>query len=88
MEIAGAVPAAEIEWVGEKEAAERYGSFTSGQVFVYDKSGEIVFSGGITPGRGVDQPQYAVRFFKKLFSGERTESTWPVYGCPLQGREQ
>ena len=32
--------------------AERFGATTSGHVVLYDRSGSLLFSGGITPGRG------------------------------------
>jgi len=39
--------------------AERFGATTSGHVVLYDRSGRLLYSGGITPGRGHegDSPQ-------------------------------
>lgn len=84
MQLADQIGTASIEWVSEEEAAESYGAFTSGQTFVYGPEGDIAFSGGITPGRGVDQPQFAVKLFRSLFAGKAAGSSVPVYGCGLQ----
>jgi hypothetical protein len=82
MELAELVPGAKVEWTSSQDAAKTYGSYTSGQVFLYDSRGKTVFAGGLTPARGTDQPLYAVNLFENVFAGKVSES--PVFGCPLQ----
>lgn len=84
MDLAGQVGASSVKWVSEEDAAESYGAFTSGQTFVFGPKGELAFSGGITPGRGVDQPQFAVKLFRSLISGQAPAGSVPTYGCGLQ----
>lgn len=82
LELAGRVPGAAVTWISPEQAEQEFGSYTSGQVLVYSPEGKLAFSGGITPGRGVDQPRYARDLFELILSGKRSESS--VYGCPLQ----
>jgi hypothetical protein len=80
--LAERVPGAIVSWITPAEAQKKFGTYTSGQVLAYSPDGRLAFSGGITPGRGVDQPRYARDLFELVLSGERSDS--PVYGCPLQ----
>lgn len=65
--------------------AEIFHSYTSGQVMLYDKDGQLVFSGGITVSRGhVGESEGRRAITNALLS--RIDSTVPdtaVYGCPL-----
>ena len=84
MRIAAQIGCATVKWLDPKVAAERYGARTSGQVLVYRRSGELVFHGGITPGRGVDKPRFAHELFDSIFAGRPIVDTYPVFGCPLK----
>jgi len=64
--------------------AARFGATTSGQVIVYDSSGELVFRGGITPGRGHSGDNFGRSAITALVrSGSSAMQTTPVYGCPI-----
>jgi hypothetical protein len=60
------------------------GATTSGQVMVYDASGKIRFSGGITDGRGHEGDNAGLSSILELIRAGRTAvATTPVYGCSL-----
>jgi hypothetical protein len=79
---AGAIPGTVVREDDGREA-RRFGAKTSGQVLVFDRSGALLFSGGVTPARGRAGPS-AVR---DVVSGviERAEPVEPgeVFGCAL-----
>jgi hypothetical protein len=61
-----------------------FGASTSGQVMVYDASGAIQFSGGITDGRGHEGDNPGMLAVLSLVrDGKSQVSTTPVYGCSL-----
>ncbi len=63
---------------------ENFGAFTSGQVALYDASGHLVFSGGITGARGHVGANLGERGVVDAANGTRPSGgTAPVYGCPL-----
>jgi hypothetical protein len=67
---------------GGKETA-RFGARTSGHVLVYDKAGRLLFTGGITPGRGHEgAAEGQTRIMNALSTGERSP-TVRVFGCEL-----
>ncbi|MGE3262323.1 MAG: hypothetical protein AB7K68_11135 [Bacteriovoracia bacterium] len=73
---------------GGKEAT-LFGAKTSGQVFLFDEKGKLVFSGGITPGRGHmgdNNGRSAVLAFAENKPNEIRKT--PVYGCSLFGPER
>jgi hypothetical protein len=79
--IPGVVP------VIDRDGAEaaRFGSYTSGQVALYDHGGALVFRGGITGARGhvgANPGAQAVVEFVSKGAGPLHESA--VYGCPLK----
>jgi hypothetical protein len=69
-----------------REAA-LFGAKTSGQVLVYDGTGRLRFSGGITGGRSHsgDNPGRA-RVEALLLSGTLDRPISPVFGCALFDR--
>jgi hypothetical protein len=70
-----------------REAA-RFAAKTSGQTVVYDASGQLVFSGGITAFRGHPGDNAGRRRILARLRGERADSdTSLVFGCPLQDPE-
>jgi hypothetical protein len=67
--------------------AERFGAKTSGQTFVYNAEGKLVFSGGITGARGhmgVNAGELAV--IEWLTKGVADRARSQVFGCLLQGK--
>jgi hypothetical protein len=64
--------------------ARRFGVLTSGHVLLYDSSGRLTFSGGITPTRGHrgnDSGESALR--AAILGDPSDRSSIPVIGCPL-----
>ena len=63
---------------------ERFGAFTSGHAILYDESGSLIFSGGITPGRGHEGHSSAASDLVAKVNGLSEEVIyWPVYGCTI-----
>jgi hypothetical protein len=64
--------------------AFRFGALTSGQTMVYDVSGSLLFSGGITSSRGHlgDNAGFEAIVSSVLHGREERAST-PVFGCLL-----
>jgi hypothetical protein len=57
---------------------------TSGQAFLYDAWGHLLFSGGITAARGHIGDNMGRRSVASLVSGKPSALTsTPVFGCPL-----
>lgn len=64
-----------------------FGARTSGEVFVFRPSGELLFHGGVTAGRGHAGPSAGTQALDHLLLGlaPRVRQT-PVYGCGLECR--
>lgn len=64
--------------------ARRFGVETSGHVLLFNQSGNLLFSGGITKARG-ERGENAAReiFSGQLQSPDPTIKTAPVFGCGL-----
>jgi hypothetical protein len=68
---------------GGREAA-RFGAKTSGQVVLYGTDGRLLFSGGITPGRGHMGDNVGLdRVVSLLRSGDADRTSSAVFGCAL-----
>jgi hypothetical protein len=64
--------------------ARRFGAQTSGHVVAYSPSGQLLFSGGITPGRGHEGPTDALAALAfALREGGACDDPSIVYGCPI-----
>jgi hypothetical protein len=64
--------------------ARRFGVFTSGHVLLYDSSGRLTFSGGITPTRahrGDNLGRSAI--LSAILGVSSDRGSTPVFGCPL-----
>ena len=67
------------------DEARRFGVTTSGHVLLYDTRGDLVFSGGITPGRGERGDGAGRAVLLGRIMGEREEGPGPpVFGCSLR----
>lgn len=66
------------------QAMRRFGALTSGQTYLYDEQGKLVFQGGITPARGQMGDNAGTRAILSYLT-ERTRDVelTPAYGCPL-----
>ena len=63
--------------------AKRFGVTTSGHVFLY-KNKQLVFSGGITSGRGHEGDSPAADALLAHLRGESPISKFAVFGCEIQ----
>jgi hypothetical protein len=72
---------------GGREAL-RFGAATSGQTMLYDRRGELEFSGGITAARGLYGDNAGRSAISALLDAGKagTPRRTPVYGYPLLGR--
>jgi hypothetical protein len=67
----------------------KFGAFTSGHVLLYGHNGELLFTGGITAGRGHEGDCAATWDLLQKVDGLSTSiSRWPVYGCPILRNEE
>jgi hypothetical protein len=65
--------------------AARLGARTSGQTLLYDASGTLLFSGGITKLRGEAGDNVGVRRVSALIAGESVDrNTSEVFGCAIR----
>ncbi len=64
--------------------AQRFGAETSGQTLLYDKSGALIFSGGITGSRGhAGENAGELALVSLLTRGQAERKTSNVFGCSL-----
>jgi hypothetical protein len=76
---------AEKEFLSEAEVVGRYGARTSGQAFLYDVHGHLVFSGGLTEARGVaGRVSDGMSAIVDTLAGRSCLVSAPVYGCALE----
>ncbi len=65
--------------------ALRFGAATSGQTLLYDASGRLLFSGGITPARGhAGDNDGSDALLELLSGGSGRHHQTPVFGCSLR----
>jgi|SRR6185312_8725067 len=80
------LPGARLFWDDGGREADRFGAVTSGDVFLYNPSGELVFHGGVTASRGHEGDNYGLDgLLTAMQSGKRRTS--PVFGCGLTSWE-
>ena len=81
---AGRLPEVQLQKDVEGQEARAFAAVTSGTVVLYSPAGELLFSGGITAGRGHAGDNSGADAVVAILRGARanTPST-PVYGCPL-----
>ena len=66
--------------------AQRFGAATSGQAFLYNQAGALLFKGGITASRGHSGDNLGRDAVVDLVtSGVASVSAAPVFGCSLLG---
>jgi hypothetical protein len=81
---AASLPGVQIARDAAGAEASRFGAATSGQVFVYEPDGKLVFSGGITGARGhAGENDGRFGVIEHVTAGSSQISQTPVYGCPL-----
>lgn len=81
---AAAIPGVRVLRDDEGLEAARFGASTSGQVILYDGSGELRFSGGITSARGHSGGNLGGDAIVSLLTeGTADRDSTPVFGCSL-----
>lgn len=66
--------------------ANRFGAETSGSVVLYDVTGQLLFSGGITAKRGERGANDGCRAILALLEKAPAPEKTPVFGCPIFDR--
>ena len=71
-------------WDEGGKLAASFGVQTSGHVLLYDRSGRLRFTGGITPARGHEGDNRGRALLEHAATEDRSEIlTAAVYGCPI-----
>jgi hypothetical protein len=79
-----AIPGIGVRYDPAGDEARRFGVATSGHVLLYDSSGNLVFSGGITASRGHEGESYGrSAVVARVFGEPNGRTSSPVFGCPL-----
>lgn len=76
----------DVDVVPDKDGVEarRFHAVTSGQTVVYDNSGRLLFSGGITRSRGHSGDNAGRSAIVSILNAGQAEQTQTaVFGCPL-----
>jgi hypothetical protein len=83
---AAAIPGVEVRCDQEGAEAARFGATTSGFIVLYDKPGQLRFSGGITAERGHAGDSTGEEAILAVLGGQNpaVDST-PTLGCSLTG---
>jgi hypothetical protein len=81
---AAAIPGVTVVTDENGKEAARFGAETSGHTLVFDRSGTLVFSGGITVSRGHAGDNAGESAVIAVLSQQAIERTrTPVFGCSL-----
>ena len=81
---AAAIPGVRLLDDKEGQEARRFGAETSGQAMLYDASGHLLFSGGITASRGHEGDNAGSSAIVALVnSGRADRNNTPAFGCSL-----
>ncbi|MCE9527326.1 MAG: hypothetical protein K8R36_14865 [Planctomycetales bacterium] len=81
---AAAIPGVTVVLDHHGLEAHRFGARTSGETFLYDSTGRLVFQGGITPARGHEGESAGKSAIACWVTGHSAEANSPVFGCPLR----
>ncbi|MFN0022108.1 MAG: hypothetical protein ACKVP0_27995 [Pirellulaceae bacterium] len=80
---AAAIPGVAVALDHHGLEARRFGARTSGEAFLYDSAGRLVFQGGITPARGHEGDSAGKTAIARWIAAPPAEARAPVFGCPL-----
>jgi hypothetical protein len=64
--------------------ARRFGGFTSGQTYLYDRDGRLRFTGGITSLRGHEGLNRGRADVIQIANSDSMSATHPVFGCSIE----
>lgn len=84
-----AIPGVEALLDEEGVEALHFDAKTSGQTFLYDKSGQLIFRGGLTPERGhMGDSDGRRTILSFVATGDTQVSSTPVFGCSIRSPER
>jgi|GEM_PF-6008619 len=78
------VPNVQVKFLSESEILTQYGARTSGQAYLYNQKGQLVFSGGLTSSRGEVNDAAGIDAIRNVLEGKPAIKSTPVFGCALQ----
>lgn len=88
-DIAAAIPGVNVLADDEGIESRRFHAATSGQTMLYDKEGNLLFSGGITGGRGHEGDNAGrSTILSYLSTGEADRAETPVFGCAIFAQDE
>ncbi len=86
-EQAAQIPEVNVASISELDL-QRFGVFTSGQTLLYDATGQMVFSGGITSARGHEGDNMGRTIVSEFLHGKMPPvAQTPVFGCLISDAE-
>lgn len=68
----------------EGKIARQFGLNTSGEIILYDRSGALRYSGGITGSRGHEGPNPGQAALLHHLQGQASVREFPVFGCSIR----
>ncbi len=81
---AEAIPGVQVVSDLNGTLSHQFGAFTSGQTYLYDGHGRLLFSGGLTSERGHEGDNAGLSAALAILRGRTPAQTrTPVFGCPL-----
>lgn len=85
---ARSIPGVQVSVDVQAQEVDKFGARTSGQSFLYDKNGALIFSGGITAARGHMGDSKGRDFIISWLRGKESSSfSSHVFGCALKNSE-
>ena len=81
---ARAIPGVQV--TEDPSEAQAFGARTSGQTYLFDERGQLLFRGGLTPSRGHEGASVGNETVRKAFAGSPPSgpiSSSDVFGCAL-----
>lgn len=61
-----------------------FGAKSSGEAFLFNSAGKLLFHGGLTAARGHEGPNSGVDQITSILEGKSRSGKYAVYGCSLQ----
>ncbi len=81
---AGAIPGVKVAFDHDGGEVHRFDASVSGQALLYNRDGQLVFSGGITAARGHEGDNEGVEAVIRHVNGEQAPFHAPTFGCSLR----
>ena len=80
---ASEIPGAELVSDIDGRETRKFSGFTSGQTYIFDRNGQLRYSGGLTEGRGHQGECQNLDAAVKALSSDSAATSGAVYGCPV-----